>query len=97
MIIPLLIFVNIYPNPHLVSSFSETYDFSRSEDNYSYSRNINLTYNQGAGDRFLNDAKVFLTQYYFANRPSFGFSKMGYLRMQNLIKITEVLLQKLMT
>ena len=70
-------FCKYIPNPHLVSSFSETYDFSRSEDNYSYSRNINLTYNQGAGDRFLNDAKVFLTQYYFANRPSFGFQQDG--------------------
>ena len=36
-------FCKYIPNPHLVSSFSETYDFSRSEDNYSYSRNINLT------------------------------------------------------
>ena len=70
-------FCKYIPNPHLVSSFSETYDFSRSEDNYSYSRNINLTYNQGAGDWFLNDAKVFLTQYYFANRPSFGFQQDG--------------------
>ena len=70
-------FCKYIPNPHLVSSFSETYDFSRSEDNYSYSRNINLTYNQGAGDRFLNDAKVFLTQYYFANRQSFGFQQDG--------------------
>ena len=61
------------PNPHLISSFDETYDFSRSDDSYSYNRNISLTYNQGEGDRFLNDAKVFLTQNYFANRPSFGF------------------------
>lgn len=66
-------FCKYIPNPHLISSFSENYDFSRSEDSYSYNRDISLTYNQGAGDRFLNDAKVFLTQYYFANRPSFGF------------------------
>jgi hypothetical protein len=70
-------FCKYIPNPHLVSSFSETYNFTRSEDTYSYSRDINLTYKQDAGDRFLSDARVFLTQYYFANRPSFGFQSDG--------------------
>ena len=70
-------FEKYIPSPHLINSFAETYDFSRSEDSYSYSRDISLTYSQGAGDTFLSDAKVFLTQYYFANRPSFGFQQDG--------------------
>ena len=70
-------FCKYIPSPHLVNSFSESYDFTRSEDSYSYSRNISLSYNQGAGDTFLSDARVFLTQYYFANRPNFGFQQDG--------------------
>lgn len=70
-------FCKYIPNPHLIDSFEENYDFNRSEDSYSYSRNINLSYNESAGDRFLEDARVFLTQYYFANRPSLGLQVDG--------------------
>jgi hypothetical protein len=71
------VFAKYLPNPHLIESFGESYNFLRSADNYSYTRDINLKYRQGAGDRFLKDAKVFLTQYYFANRPSLGYQNDG--------------------
>jgi hypothetical protein len=70
-------FCKYIPNPHLVESFTENYDFNRSDDSYSYNRDISLKYKQDAGDRFLKDAKVFLTQYYFANRPNFGIQSDG--------------------
>lgn len=71
------VFAKYLPNPHLIESFSENYNFSRSGDSYSYSRDVSLKYKQGAGDSFLKDAKVFLTQYYFANRPNLGYQNDG--------------------
>ena len=70
-------FAKYLPNPQLIDSFQENYDFSRGGDSYSYTRNISLKYKQGAGDRFLKDAKIFLTQYYFANRPNLGYQNDG--------------------
>lgn len=70
-------FSKLIPNPHLVEDFSETYDFNRSGADYSSTRNISLKYKQEAGEQFLNDAKTFLTNYYFANRPSLGYQEDG--------------------
>ena len=70
-------FAKYIPNPHAISSFSETYSFSRSGGTYSSTRDISLTYEQMAGGQFLNDAKTFLTNYYFANRPAFGYQEDG--------------------
>ena len=70
-------FTKYLPNPQLVESFEENYNFSRSDADYSYSRTISLTYKQEAGDQFLHNAKVFLTNYYFANRPSYGYQEDG--------------------
>jgi hypothetical protein len=70
-------FTRYIPNPQLVEDFSESYDFSRSGGEYTSKRKIGLTYKQEAGDQFLNDAKVFLTNYYFVNRPDFGYQEDG--------------------
>ena len=71
------IFAKYIPNPQAISSFAENYNFSRNGEKYSYNRNINLSYNQDAQGQFLHDAKVFLTNYYFANRPSYGYQEDG--------------------
>jgi hypothetical protein len=70
-------FAKYIPNPELIGSFEENYNFSRSGADYSYSRTISLQYKQEAGDQFLHNAKVFLTNYYFANRPSYGYQEDG--------------------
>ena len=70
-------FAKYIPNPHAISNFSESYDFSRSGSDYSSTRSISLTYAQDAGDQFLNNAKTFLTNYYFGNRPNFGYQEDG--------------------
>ena len=70
-------FTKYIPNPHLVENFQENYNFRRSSDNYSYDRTINLKYKQSAGDTYLQDARLFLTNFYFANRPSFGYQQDG--------------------
>lgn len=66
-------FAKSMPSPHLVESFSEDYDFSRSGSDYSYTRNVSLKYAQDAGGEFLKNAQVFLNNFYHLNRPSFGF------------------------
>lgn len=70
-------FAKYMPSPHLVESFEENYDFSRSENNYTYNRNISIKYAQDAGDQFLHNAKIFLTNYYHENRPSLGYYEDG--------------------
>ena len=70
-------FTKYIPNPHLVNSFTESYDFSRADNTYSYTRQVSLQYKQEAGDQFLHNAKVFLTNYYFANRPNYGYQEDG--------------------
>jgi hypothetical protein len=70
-------FAKYIPNPHNISSFGETYQFSRNGGDYESRRQISLAYNQQAGGQFLNDAKTFLTNYYFGNRPSLGYQEDG--------------------
>ena len=70
-------FAKYIPNPETVSNFSENYNFSRDGANYTSTRSVSLTYEEDAGDQFLNNAKTFLTNYYFANRPSFGYQEDG--------------------
>ena len=70
-------FTKYIPNPQLVSSFTENYNFSRSGNTYSYNRSISIAYKEDAGSQFLHNAKVFLTNYYFANRPSYGYQEDG--------------------
>ena len=70
-------FSKYIPSPNLIENFDETYDFTRSGNTYSYTRNISLKYKQDAGDQFLSKAKVFLTNYYFENRPSYGYQEDG--------------------
>tara|TARA_R110002020_G_scaffold142040_2_gene313922 strand:+ start:436 stop:1986 length:1551 start_codon:yes stop_codon:yes gene_type:complete len=70
-------FAKYIPNPHQVERFSENYNFSRNGSTYTSKRNVSLSYKQSAGDQFLNDAKTFLTNYYFANRPSLGYQEDG--------------------
>jgi hypothetical protein len=70
-------FAKYIPNPETVGSFSENYSFSRDGANYTSTRSISLTYEEDAGGQFLNNAKTFLTNYYFANRPSFGYQEDG--------------------
>lgn len=70
-------FSKYIPNPHLLDNFQEQYNFSRQGSNYSYSRQVSISYNQDAGEQFLWDAKAFLTNYYFENRPSYGYQQDG--------------------
>ena len=70
-------FSKYIPNPHALQSFSETYDFSRNGGEYTSDRKIQIQYKQEAGNQFLNNAKTFLNNYYFDNRPSFGYQEDG--------------------
>ena len=70
-------FAKYIPNPHTVAAFREDYSFSRQGQTYSSTRNISLSYKQEAGSQFLNNAKTFLTNYYFGNRPSLGYQQDG--------------------
>lgn len=70
-------FAKFIPNPQDLESFTENYTFDRNGDNYNSVRTIGLSYKKDAGDQFLNDAKTFLTNYYFGNRPSLGYQEDG--------------------
>jgi hypothetical protein len=70
-------FAKYIPSPHLLEDFSESYDFTRSDADYSYNRSISIKYSQDAGNQFLTNAKAFLTNYYYANRPSLGYYEDG--------------------
>ena len=70
-------FSKYIPSPHLLEDFSEDYSFSRSGSEYTYKRNISIKYAQDAGDEFLTNAKVFLTNYYFSKRPNIGYYEDG--------------------
>jgi hypothetical protein len=67
-------FAEYLPNPHLLSSFDETFDFSRDGENYSYNRNVSIQYknNTEASNEFLHNVKVFISNYYHAVRPNYG-------------------------
>lgn len=64
-------------SPQWLSSFTENYNFSRSEDSYSYTRNVSIQYKQDAGNQFLNNARLFLRNFYLQNRPNLGFQTDG--------------------
>ena len=66
-------FAQHIPSPQWIESFSESFSFSRSGDNYSSTRNVSLKYKQDAGNQFLNNAKLFLRNIYFNNRPNLGY------------------------
>jgi hypothetical protein len=70
-------FAKYIPSPHLLSNFQENYSFNRSGSEYSYTRDISIQYAQDAGSEFLNNAKSFLTTYYYENRPSIGYYEDG--------------------
>lgn len=59
-------------SPQWIESFQETFNFSRSDDSYSFTRNVSIKYKQDAGNQFLNNAKYFLRNIYFLRRPSYG-------------------------
>ena len=68
---------DLIPSPQDVEEFSESFNFTRGEDSYSYNRGIELKYKQDAGDEFLNKAYLFLKNVYLNNRPSYGFQEDG--------------------
>jgi hypothetical protein len=70
-------FAKYIPSPHLLSNFEENYSFERSGDAYSYTRNTSIQYAQDVGSQFLNNAKSFLTSYYYENRPEIGYYEDG--------------------
>ena len=70
-------FAKYIPSPHLLSEFKESYNFSRSGSTYSYSRTISVKYAQDIGGGFLHNAKIFLTNYYYENRPQIGYYEDG--------------------
>jgi hypothetical protein len=70
-------FAKFIPNPHDLESFTESYNFDRNGSTYNSTRNVSLSYKKDAGGQFLNDAKTFLTNYYFGNRPTLGYQEDG--------------------
>tara|TARA_Y100000361_G_scaffold154361_1_gene179996 strand:+ start:9531 stop:11084 length:1554 start_codon:yes stop_codon:yes gene_type:complete len=70
-------FARLAPNPHLIESFEESYNFSRNGSDYSSDRKVSLTYKQDAGSQFFDDARTFLTNFYFLCRPSLGYQEDG--------------------
>lgn len=70
-------FAKHIPSPHFLESFEETYTFDRKESSYNYNRNVSIKYSQDAGNQFLNYAKIFLVNYYHANRPVIGYYEDG--------------------
>lgn len=70
-------FAQHIPSPQLISSFQEKFNFTRSGDNYTSTRNTSITYKQDAGDQFLTNAKSFLVNTYFNNRPNLGYQVDG--------------------
>jgi len=72
-------FAKYLPNPHLLESFDENFDFSSDGSDYSYNRNISIKYKQSteASDEFLHNLKVFVSNYYHAVRPNYGFQQDG--------------------
>ncbi len=72
-------FAKYLPSPHLLESFEESYDFNRSEESYSYTRSIEIKYKQSteATDEFLNNVKVFVSNYYHEVRPNLGYLSDG--------------------
>jgi hypothetical protein len=69
-------FASIIPNPNLVESFTEDYDFSREEDNYSYTRNVSIQYKKDVGGFFIDNTKAFFSNYLNV-RPNFGYQNDG--------------------
>jgi hypothetical protein len=55
-----------------MESFQETFSFSRNAGAYSSTRNVSLKYKQDAGNQFLNNARLFLRDFYFSSRPNVG-------------------------
>jgi len=68
---------SMIPSPQDIEQFSESYDFSRSEGSYQYTRNASLKYRQDTAGDFLNKAYLFLKNYFTNNRPNFGFQVDG--------------------
>jgi hypothetical protein len=71
------IFAANIPSPQWLSSFQENYSFSRSESSYSSTRNVSIQYKQDANGEYLRNAREFLKNFYFANRPNFGYQTDG--------------------
>jgi hypothetical protein len=70
-------FTSSIPSPQYVESFQETFSFSRNADNYSSSRNLSIKWKQDAGSQFLNNAKLFLREFYRNVRPNLGYQTDG--------------------
>jgi hypothetical protein len=65
-------FAQYIPSPQWMESFQETFSFSRNAGAYSSTRNVSLKYKQDAGNQFLNNARLFLRNFYFNSRPNVG-------------------------
>lgn len=65
-------FAQYIPSPQWMESFQETFSFSRDAGAYSSTRNVSLKYKQDAGNQFLNNARLFLRNFYFSSRPNVG-------------------------
>jgi hypothetical protein len=70
-------FTKYIASPQWIDSFQETFNFSRSDDSHSFTRNVSIKYKQDAGEQFLNNAKLFLRNIYFLRKPSYGFQADG--------------------
>lgn len=65
-------FAQYIPSPQWMESFQEKFSFSRNAGAYSSTRNVSVKYKQDAGNQFLNNARLFLRNFYFSSRPNVG-------------------------
>lgn len=61
--------------PEMLESFDETYDFTRNEDSYSYTRSLNIKYKKlpDKNKKFSEFLEIFLQKYHDKYRPNYGF------------------------
>lgn len=60
-----------------IESFSENFNFTRSADNYSYTRTVSLKYKSDDASNFLRNANIFVKKQFLNVRPSFGYQVDG--------------------
>jgi hypothetical protein len=65
-------FAQSLASPQWIESFQENLNSSYSDDSYSFDRSVSIKYKQDAGSQFLDNAKIFLNNFYFNNRPQYG-------------------------
>ena len=64
-------------SPQNLESFQESFEFTRRDGGYSYSRNVSIKYAKDTAGTFVTKAYIFLKNFYIKERPSYGFQSDG--------------------